>query len=305
MGAATMSDQTVLILDMSPTAVEGFQPGGMVGFEMLQRFVVRVDYGTNLLTLIDPVRFDPRDAGTGIPFHFYDHMPQLPGQIAGMPARFNIDTGSRSEVTLTYPYVEANHLRERLPQSIIATDGWGVGGPSRSQVARVASLEMGGITVPDVIAGLNTQTKGVFSDPNFDGNVGSGFLKRFVVTFDYGHQAMYLKPLTQPGTDVGTFDRAGMWINLGSDGYTVMDVAPGGPAATAGLAVGDVIIRLDGRGPHELSLADARKLLRATPVGTKVKVSFRRGASTHQAELVLRDLVPSHAPALAYAHGGF
>lgn len=299
MGAATMTDQTVLILDMSPTAIEGFQPGGMVGFEMLQRFVVRIDYGTNTLTLIDPARFDPRDAGTPIPFDFYNHMPQVKGQVADIPARFNIDTGSRSEVTLAHPYVEANRLRERLSQSIITTDGWGVGGPSRSQVARVSSLEVGGIAVPDVIAGLNLQTKGFFSDTNLDGNVGSGFLKRFVVTFDYGHQMMYLKPLAQPGTDVGTFDRSGMWINLGSDGYEVMDVAAGGSAAKAGLAVGDVIARIDGRGPRELSLADARRLLRATPAGTPVTLNVRRGKATRTLVLVLRDQIPEHASPLA------
>jgi hypothetical protein len=299
MGAATMSDQTVLILDMSPTPVEGFQPGGMVGFEMLQRFVARIDYGTNTLTLIDPKRFDPRDAGTPIPFHFYDQMPQLTGHVAGIPARFDIDTGSRSEVTLTHPYVDANHLRKRFSQSIIATDGWGVGGPSRSQVARIPSIELGGITVPDIIAGLNTQTKGGFSDPNFDGNVGSGFLKRFVVTFDYGHQVMYLKSLAQPGTDTGTFDRSGIWINLGSDGYTVMDVASGSPAATSDLAVGDVITSLDGHGPRELSLADARRLLRTAAAGTHVAVVVRRGKTTRKVDLVLRDLIPPHAPALA------
>lgn len=298
MGAATMSDQTVLILDMSPVAVEGFQPGGMVGFEMLQRFVVRIDYGANTITLIDPERFDPSDAGTSIPFHFYDHMPQVTGHFAGIPARFDIDTGSRSGVTLAAPYVQTHRLRERFRKSIVATDGWGVGGPARSQVARASSLEMSGITVPDVVAGLNLQHKGVFSDANFDGNVGSGFLKRFVVTFDYGHRVMYLKPLARPGADTGSFDRSGMWINLDGDGYAVMDVARGSPAAKAGLAVGDVVTRIDGRGPPELSLAYARQLLRITPAGTQMEITVRRGKATRKVKLVLRDLIPAHAPPL-------
>ncbi|MEP7185914.1 MAG: aspartyl protease family protein, partial [Rhodanobacter sp.] len=298
MGAATMSDQTVLILDMSPIAVEGFQPGGMIGFEMLQRFVVRIDYGASTLTLIDPARFDPQVAGTPVPFKFYEHMPQVTGHFAGIPARFNIDTGSRAGVTLATPYVRAHRLRERAQQSVIATDGWGVGGPSRSQVMRASSLEMGGITVPDVVAGLNLQHKGVYSDANFDGNVGSGFLKRFVVTFDYGHQVMYLKSLAHSGADTGSFDRSGMWINLGSDGYDVMDVASDSPAAEAGLTVADVITHFDGRGTDELSLADARKLLRVTPAGTQMTLTVRRGVTTRKVKLVLRDLIPADAPPL-------
>ena len=299
MGAATMSDQTMLILDMSPVAVEGFQPGGMVGFEMLQRFVVCIDYGAKTLTLIDPDHFDPQGAGKPVAFKFYEHMPQVRGHFAGNPARLDIDTGSRSGVTLTAPYVQAHRLRERARQSIIATDGWGVGGPSRSEVMRAPSLEVGGIKVPDVVAGLNLQHKGAFSDANFDGNVGSGFLKRFVVTFDYGHQVMYLRPLADPGADAGSFDRSGMWINLDSDGYKVMDVASGSPGAEAGLAVGDVIIRFDGRGADELSLADARKLLRVTPAGTEVGLTVRRGDTRRKMKLVLRNLIPTHAPPLA------
>lgn len=294
LGAASMQDQTVLILDFSPRAVEGYTLGGMVGSELLQRFVARIDYGANTLTLIDPAHFDPRDAGIAVPFRFYDHMPFVEGQFAGIPARFNIDTGSRSGVSMTLPFVQARRLRQRFPHGILAVDGWGVGGPGRSEVVRAPSLEIGGIAVPDIVASLTTQPRGSFSDANYDGNIGSGFLKRFVVTFDYGHRIMYLKPRVQPSDDIGTFDRAGMWINLGEEGYDVMDVAAGGAANKAGLAVGDVILSLDGKSPRTLSLADARRMLRSSPAGTTVAVEVRRAGRTRSLPLVLRDQIPAH-----------
>jgi C-terminal processing protease CtpA/Prc len=89
-----------------------------------------------------------------------------------------------------------------------------------------------------------------------------------------------------------------MWINLGADGYAVMDVAAGGPAATAGLAVGDVITSIDGRKPGELSLADARKLLRTTSTGTSVAMTVRRGQTTRRVDVVLRDMIAPHASPL-------
>ena len=80
-----------------------------------------------------------------------------------------------------------------------------------------------------IIIGLSTQNTGSFSDPNYEGNVGSGFLKRFIVTFDYDRQIMYLKSRAIPNTDAGAFDRSGMWINARPNGgYLIMDVAAAG-----------------------------------------------------------------------------
>lgn len=203
-GTAKMRDLTSLVLDFSPKAVEGFQVGGMLGVELFERYVVRIDYGAGTLTLIDPERFDASDAGTGLPFVFYDHLPQVRGAFAGIPARFDIDTGSRAEVTVTRPFVEKHDLRKALSGGATVVDGWGVGGPVRSQVVRAPSLAMGELSVDNITASLATQDKGVFTDENFDGNIGSGWLKRFVVTFDYARQKMYLKPIPDPGPDIGT-----------------------------------------------------------------------------------------------------
>ena len=67
-------------------------------------------------------------------------------------------------------------------------DGWGVGGPVKSHVVRGKSLSLGPVTVADPVVSLSTAKAGSFSDANYEGNVGSGFLKRIVVTFDYAHQ---------------------------------------------------------------------------------------------------------------------
>ncbi|HVU31731.1 MAG TPA: aspartyl protease family protein, partial [Sphingomicrobium sp.] len=237
-GGAALTDQTATTLDFSPLSVEGIQLGGMIGLEFLERFVVRIDYGARTLTIMDPGMFreeQRRRSGTPVPFTFYEHMPQVPGTFDGRPARFNIDTGSRSDVTMTSPYAERQKLRSAYPGGIEATEGWGVGGPARSYLVRARSMKLGPVEVPAPIAGLSTAKKGAMGDANYDGNVGSGALKRFIVTFDYAHQTIYLKPASRIDGDTGHFDRTGMWLNLGSVGLEVMDVAKGSPADIAGL----------------------------------------------------------------------
>jgi S1-C subfamily serine protease len=166
-----------------------------------------------------------------------------------------------------------------------------MGGPSRSYVARLPSLKLGDVQVSGPVAGLSEDKGGSISDPNYEGNIGGGLLKRFVVTFDYAHQMMYLRPIAPPPVDAGRFDRSGMWINSGPNGYVVTDVATNGPADQAGIKVGDVITRLDGAAPRFDGLSDARILLRARPAGTRVEIELKRGTEVRKTALVLRDQI--------------
>lgn len=294
-GGATLKNQDVVTLDFAPYELEGLKVGGMLGFEFIRRFVVRIDYGTNEMTIIDPARFDAKEAGTPVPFTFYDSNPDVIGTFDGRAAHYNIDTGSRVEVTMTAPYIAANNLRAAYPHGTELVDGWGVGGPVRSFVARVASLTMGDVAISEPVASLATSKGGAFSDSNYDGNIGSGLLKRFVVTFDYAHEVMYLKPIAAPLADTSTFDRSGLWMNRAKEGFDVVYVTAGGAGEAAGLKPGDLITAIDGKPASKMALSDARADFRVWPAGKSVKLTVGRGGKTMSMTLVLRDQVPPHA----------
>ena len=184
-GGVVLHDQTVLTLDFSPLSVEGIRLGGMLGVEFMERFVVRLDYGTKMMTITDRTLPNAveRDSAVAVPFQLYEHMPQVLGDFDGRPARFDIDTGARGEVTLTSPFVRNAGLRNAYPGGVTVTDGWGVGGPSRAYVVRARELRMADVTVDRPLSSLSLAAKGSFSDTNYEGNIGSGLLKRFSVTF--------------------------------------------------------------------------------------------------------------------------
>ncbi len=289
-GDLLMKDQTVTILPITTVGAEGLDEQGMMGFELFRRFVTRIDYGAKTLTFIEPAKFDPSGAGVAVPFMFYDHLPQVAGTFEGAPGVFDIDTGSRAEFTVTKPFADANHLRESHPKGVVAVDGWGVGGPAVSYVTHGKELTLGPVKVGDFVAAFSVQDKGAFADPNYQGNVGTRLLKRFVATFDYGHQIMYLKALPAPVADIGTFDRAGAWINKSAKGFEVVDVTAGGPAAAAGLAVGDQITAIDGRPATTIQLSDVRAHLRDEAVPAVLLVVDHAGQS-RTVNLTLRDLI--------------
>jgi predicted aspartyl protease len=291
-GGVRLKDQMGFATDIYDKSIEGIPVDGMVGFELVRRMVTTVDYGRQTITFTDPARFKPA-AGLGapVPFVFYDHLPNVAGSVAGLPARFDIDTGSRSEVDFTSPFVNANDLKARFGKGVSAVVGWGVGGPARSYTVRLDSLMLGPVEVDHIAAGLSEAKGGSISDPNFQGNVGSALLKRFVVTFDYAHQVMYLKRIAPEPADVGTFDRSGLWINAKPDGYAVTDIAQASAGADAGIAVGDVITAIDGKAVVAEQLYAARRRFRDEPAGTKVALTVRRAGESREVTLVLRDQI--------------
>jgi Aspartyl protease/PDZ domain len=291
MGDLSIDDPSIAVLPFEAPQVEGFSEKGMIGFEVFRRFVTQIDYGKKTLTFIDPARFDPKGAGAPVPFVFYSHLPQVQGTFEGIPGKFDIDTGSRVELTLTRPFVEANGLTAKHPKGVAAVDGWGVGGRSRSYITRASDLTLGSVRVPGVVTGFGTDAKGAFADPNYAGNVGSGLLKGFVVTFDYGHQVMYLKPLATPDPDVGTFDRAGFWINTSPAGFKIVDLTAGGAAQAVGLKVGDEITTIDGAPAGSIAISDLRKRLRDEPAGTSVELTVQSGGAARPVTLVLKDQI--------------
>ena len=290
-GDATLSNQLFFVLDFASRGVEGFDEKGMVGFETFRRFVTRIDYGNNTLSLIDPKSFNSADAGTPIPIVFDGNNPEVDGSFEGIPAKFNIDTGSRSELTLTKPFVDQQGLHAKHPGCLDAVDGWGVGGPSRSCVTRASTVGIGPLKVDGVVTGFATQTKGAFAAASYQGNIGTGFLKRFVVTFDYGRSVMYLKPLAHLPGDIGTYDRAGLWINGSPDGFEVVDVTAHAPAEDAGLKAGDEIAAVDGKPAASIPVYEMRKTLRNEPAGTVVTFTVKRGGEQKSIAVTLRDLI--------------
>ncbi|MDQ2762950.1 MAG: PDZ domain-containing protein, partial [Pseudomonadota bacterium] len=209
----------------------------------------------------------------------------------GILGRFDIDTGSRSELDITGPTVAANGLMARHPKGVAAVEGWGVGGPARSYMTRGAELTLGPIKTAGVVTGFAIDTKGAFADPSYAGNVGSKFLKQFVVTFDYAHQIMYLKRLPNVDPDEGTFDRAGLWINTSPAGFKIVDLTAGGAAQAAGLKVGDVITTVDGAPAPSIAISDLRQKLRDEAAGTKVGLTVQSAGAARPVTLTLKDQI--------------
>jgi C-terminal processing protease CtpA/Prc len=124
--------------------------------------------------------------------------------------------------------------------------------------------------------------------------IGTGWLGRFIVTFDYTRRTMYL----ESGKAIGAreiYDRSGMFL-LRADGGRAIRVAavtPTGPAELAGVHVDDRITAIDGANVDTRRLWQWRTHLRDQPPGTRVRLRIERtDAAARDVTITLADLVP-------------
>ncbi len=270
--------------------VEGVPFHGILGCELFKRFVVRIDYATSKMTLIRPEGWRTGGSGVAVPFVFNGTVPEVQGEIGGIPATFDIDTGSRASIGLNSPFVQLHALRARFRPGVEAVTGWGLGGPTRGTVARVGKFRVGSISVNDVIVDMSRQQYGVLAHTSPSGSIGGGLLSRFVTTFDYARQNVYF--LAHAGSsDREDFDRSGMWINQAAAGFRIEDIVIASPAAAAGLRIGDLILRVDGKRALSFNLHEMRMRLRDPAPGKSIKLTVQTGSYTRDLVLQLKNLL--------------
>lgn len=290
-GDVTVKNQVFAVYPLASfESVEDVPQSGLIGYEFFKRFVVRIDYEASQLTFTEPAVFKYQGKGAVVPFTYNNHIPQVEGEIDGIPGKFDIDTGSRASLSLLAPFAEKHKLQERYKTRLEAVTGWGVGGAARGQVTRVESLRLGSVQVARPVTELSLQKGGAFVDPYVAGNVGAGVLKRFNVTFDYSRQTIVFEPNAR-NAEPDVYDRPGMWLNRKGPGFEVIDVLSGGPAEQAALRPGDLILAVDGKGADGLWLPDVRSRFRSESPGTKIRLSVRSGDTTREVVLTLKELV--------------
>ena len=292
LGGATVKDQVFVQMPLNAMSnIEGVPMPGMIGYETFRRFATRIDYGAHTITLIRPDAFDPKTAGSPVAIAFNGNTIEAPATYDGVQGTFTIDTGNRAALELNTPFVQSHAQFAKYETAPDAVTGWGVGGPTTSRVVRGSKLVLGGQTINGPVLQLSTDKKGAGADASQSGNIGGGVLKRFVVTLDYEHSTMYLKPVTQTVNDLDTFDRSGMWINQADAGYIVVNVTKGAPADVAGLKANDQIVAVDDKPATSIPVYEIRQHLRDQAPGTVVTFTVLRSGAKQDVKITLRDLI--------------
>ncbi|HEV3154464.1 MAG TPA: aspartyl protease family protein [Candidatus Baltobacteraceae bacterium] len=289
-GSAVVRDQVFTVLPVRGGfgITAGAPVDGVVGWEVLSRFVTTFDYANHRVALALRTENGPADPDA-IPFVFNSQQPQVACNVSGVVSDCTIDTGARNSVTIYSPFAHDHPAIVPARTTSPGVNGFGVGGPAVGRLGRLQSLRIGPFTFHGLVADFSDERTGALAVPFVAANIGGNLLRRFAVTFDYRRQVMTLRPnrtLAQPDF----YDRSGLFIIRKDGEVTVADARPGTPAASAHIAKGDTIRAIDGKPARDLSLEDVRRAFLA-PSGTPIVLTIFSKRGVRSVKLVLRDYV--------------
>lgn len=292
-GEAVLTDQHFYVIPLQYGAVERGDRaplGGILGLEIFERFLVRLDYKSKTLTL------KPRSAsyagkGTAVPIVFADDMPLIAGSFEGAKGDFAIDTGNAGTMLVQHVWAEQHGLAAKMKAGL-ETVSYGLGGVSRNWAIRGAHFVMGGHAFDDVVARYAEDSKGSFASRTEAGNLGSDILAHFTLEFDYARDKVWLE--LEPSFTPPPFDRSGLrTFKNKPEAFTVVLVGADTPAAQAGIVKDDEIVAIDGVAAKQLSGWDMKRKLRQAP-GTRVTLTLVREGKQRDVSVELREIL--HSP---------
>ena len=275
-GGVSLGERSISIRRL---AAEAPEMECIMGVAVLRRFAVEMDFATARVRLHERDAYRAPATAEAVPLIFRTNLNVAFVQIAltfadgtRRMAQVVPDTGTSYYAgVLVSPF-----LTSVLPQIRTASPAQRPDSSRpdlRFKAGRLVAISVGSFTMPEpVIALIETGLDGGVID---DGTLGTGFFRRFTVTFDFDGRVMYLQP-NQPFPERQSFDASGVGFRRVADGYKVDVVLPDSPASRAGLSEGDELLDVDSRASQTFTTIQLRDYL-SRPGETSVLRVRRNG----------------------------
>ncbi len=239
---------------------------GLLGMDFLGRRVVRADFDRGEVLFLSAA-----GPGCGDPIPMRSRrgeVPKVRGTVAGAgEVEFDLDTGFGAVHGASLDPATFEALRRADALRVIGVHhSRSAAGDTARPLGRAAKLTVGPATFPDPVFDVSRRPL-----------LGINFLARFVVTFDFPANALYLKA-GAGAAGPAKWNRSGVRLLLRGGAAVLQAVSPDGPGAKAGVAAGDVLVSAGGAKAGAAGLYQFREALAAPG---KLTVVVRRGDADH------------------------
>jgi len=271
----------------------GVPTDAIFGGNVFRNFRVTVDYDRERATF-GPPSSAVEDAGGSIPIKIYGDTPYVQAVLksadgSGVIGLFLLDSGTTGALVLNQKFLSAHPQVTNGRKFVDAPSANAVGGRIDMRLVRIAGLDFGSFHFSEPVAAVPNSSAGTFANPEIAGFIGAEILRRFIVSWDYAHEQVFLKPDSHLA-DAFEADASGLRLTVTPPDFGTIRVAvvlADSPAAEAGLRAGDVITTVDGKSGLELwRIAEELKRPGAAPA-----LSILRDGKALTITLHLRRLV--------------
>lgn len=253
---------------------------GILGMDFLKSFVVRLDFDTGRIVIDQTLPGEPETWGTAFPIA-YDarQRPTVAAELDGVgKVAFLIDTGASDTGTLASLHFDP--IQQQPGASQASVSYLTAAGFVRNRLCRVPALQWGPFRHENLVfAEHEGGAKGTSA-------LGLAFLSRYVVTFDFPKNVMYVRASSRHDLPDET-DMSGLRLLRREARTVVGSVEAEGVAAQAGIQSDDELIAIEGRDIAQFEMWEIKSLLQSGDQ-RPIRLRYRRGDATHDVTLVLR-----------------
>lgn len=239
----------------APGALYCVSPHGLLGAPAMSNAVWQINYDTKKIIAAASVdQLDHIKDAIKIPFvrgNGLSPTPHLQLGVGNGKLDFLVDTGGG--IPLSINKADFAKIGVEIPKDAPTADNlaFGAGGAFASPMTFVeVPIKLGDTEL------VVQATVGEGTAPGANGNIGHAFLQNFVVTIDYTTDTLYLDPRFE-GNRVPQLEPPSGAGVLWADGKLIVSAVPkGSSAGEAGLTVGQVVTKVDGKGVEGITLDD-------------------------------------------------
>jgi len=261
---------------------------GIIGYDLLNRFAISVDYTNHRLVIYRPGTESRATWGEPCRLTIDLRLPYVDATVEDtIAARFRLDTGSASTIDFHTPFVLAHSLLKDTSAYRPVTST-GIGGTIEGNVGLSPAINICDNRIDSLLVNFSSASTGIFAGSNTAGNVGTGVLKAFTVTFDYGRETVYLKKTANFQNSASLRNMAGVELRT-EHGKIVVKRVIAGRAADGFLMSDDILVEINGRETKGKSIDEIDGMLTGRR-GSDVRIKVERNGRVSEMDILLDSL---------------
>jgi hypothetical protein len=269
------------------TAVYGERIDGIIGYSVLSRYVVKINYDSTQIEFWTRGSYKyPRGGYLLRPIINSTPVQQLRVR-DGRPvtARFLYDMGAGLNMMLSTDFLKDSSLLDKK-RKLFAKEAEGLGGKVDMAMTVIKEVRLGPYKFRNVPVYVFNDTFNITSYPFLGGLIGNDILRRFNVVLNYDRRDIYLVPNSH-FNELFDYSYTGLELYYIDGKILIGDVAKDSPAERAGLQEGDIVVAVNKN--FSQNLQQYKAAIQTT--GDRLQLIIQRSGEIMQYELKVKSIL--------------
>lgn len=268
---------------------------GIIGYDLLKNYVVRVDYSDMTLKLFDQDGYQNEGFVEGFKFKLVNYIPTIEASVTlnngeSYTENFFINTGAGTTLDFNSPFASKHDVVDKTGEHY----SYPVSGLGDEETmhyeGRVKEFSIGTFKIEELPIGISQAKHGIQHNKKVAGIIGNGVLKHFNITYDYAAGKLYMAP-NENFEKPYVVNSSGINLQFSKDMKKILihRVFEESPGEEAGIEVDAELLSVNGTAVADLTLPEIRKTLEATE--GSVKLTYKQNGEVLEATLELKPLI--------------